>query len=91
MAVTTEDAKKFVKYNPYRFTRNPKVITPADGSNLDYVSRGITVHTAGAVHILDVDGNEVTLTLPTGFHEILFIKVFSTGTTATGLTGHPAE
>ncbi len=65
------------------------MITPADGSNLAQPVRTLRVSGAGDIHVVTRSGNERTLTLDAG--EMLMCgvtKVFSTGTTATGILGY---
>lgn len=66
-------------------------ITPNDGADLAPPARGIVFKTAGALHILDGNGSEVTI--PSGvlgvgvIHDIKVRKVFATGTTAVDIWG----
>jgi hypothetical protein len=62
-------------------------ITPNDGADLAVTVRGLIVATAGAVKITNAAGNTVTLTLPAGQFSLGIKRVWSSGTTATGLTG----
>lgn len=63
------------------------VITPNDSADLAQVpTRGVMVATGGALHVIDGNGNEVTVTVPAGVLPISIRRVYSTGTTATGLT-----
>lgn len=65
------------------------MITPNDSANLATPVRAIRVAVAGDVRILSALGEDRTLTMLAG--ETLkcgALKVFSTGTTATGLLGY---
>lgn len=71
----------------------PFAITPADGSDLAYVTRMITINVGGAlvVNTIGPDGavaeTQTTLTVPSGSYPWRISRVYSTGTTATGITG----
>lgn len=66
-------------------------ITPHDSNALALPTRGIAFATAGALKILDGNGNAVTI--PSGvlqagvIHPIRATQVFSTGTTALNIWG----
>lgn len=66
-------------------------ITPSDADPLATEAMGIVFKTAGALHILD--GNGVEVTIPSGvlavgvIHNIRVRKVFQTGTTAGDIWG----
>ncbi len=63
-------------------------ITPDDGQNLPMATRALNVATAGDVAVTTVDGDMLTLYIAAGSaFPIRAIKVFSTGTTATGIIG----
>jgi hypothetical protein len=62
------------------------LINPSDTSNLPSAAGAIHVSVAGAIHLLDRDGEEHTVpNVPAGVWPIGAIKIFSTGTAATGL------
>lgn len=64
-------------------------ITPSDTTDLERVTRALTIGVAGDVAIRRLDGTEETLTaLPAGTHPISCDRILSTGTTATDITGH---
>lgn len=61
-------------------------VTPSNDANLPTFGRAIRAQGAGSIHILTGNGNERTT--PIGAGETLFVqvlKVFATGTTATGI------
>jgi len=65
------------------------MITASDASNLSQPVRALRVAGAGDIHITTRSGADRTLTLAAG--EMLYCgatKVFSTGTTATGILGY---
>ena len=70
----------------------PFNITPSDSAELTYVTRGLSFATAGALKVLTMGGNEVTI--PSGalaagiIHPIRVKKVFSTGTGALNIVGY---
>jgi hypothetical protein len=73
---------------------DPAVITPDDtAANLNEYDV-FHIATAGAVVVdkwprdPDLIGNAVTLTLTAGYHPIPITKIWSTGTTATGISGY---
>lgn len=64
-----------------------KVITPSNSADLEYVSRGILVATAGALKVTFANGDvEVIPYLAAGvIHSIRACRIWSTDTTATGI------
>ena len=63
-------------------------ITPHDTNLLTQPTRYLAVGVAGTVKVdFAEEGTGITLTLPSGVHPIRVKKVYSTGTTATGLVG----
>jgi hypothetical protein len=61
-------------------------ITPNDSTDLTFSIRTLNVAEAGAVRILDLAGNEVTLTVAAGAQfPVQARRIFATGTTATGI------
>lgn len=66
-------------------------ITPHDTNPLAVAARGIAFKTAGALHIKD--GNGVEVTIPSGvlaagvIHDIKVTQVYSTGTGAADIWG----
>lgn len=71
----------------------PFVITPADGTDLAWVTRMITINVGGTLTVDTVgpDGavaqTNQTLTVPSGSYPWRISRVYSTGTAATGITG----
>lgn len=66
------------------------MITPDNGNNLAIPVRALRVAVAGDIKVTTRSGNERTVTLIDG--EMLHcgvLKVFATGTTATGILGYP--
>lgn len=66
-------------------------ITPSDSADLAVATRFIRLTVAGALHVTMVGGEEVTyisgaLTIGVA-HRLRVTRVFSTGTTATGIYG----
>ena len=66
--------------------RNARAVTPSDSVGLGLTSNAITIGVAGTIKV-DMAGGAsgITLTLPAGLFEISVTKVYSTGTTATGI------
>jgi hypothetical protein len=65
-------------------------ITPSDTVNLPSLTRQLRVTVAGDVAMTNAVGGRLvtqTLNLTAGVHNIAVVKVFNTGTTATGLVG----
>lgn len=64
-------------------------ITPADGSDVTWITRGLYVGASGDVKVDMEDGTTVTFTsLSAGvIHPIRAKRVYSTGTTATSILG----
>lgn len=62
-------------------------VTPNDSTDLTHVTRGIYVGVTGDVKITNVNGQTVTYTnLAAGVHHPMCVsRVWSTGTTATGI------
>ena len=61
--------------------------TANDGADLPYNARGLIVGVAGNVKITDPEGLTDTYALPAGTHPVRAQRIWSTGTTATGLVG----
>jgi len=61
--------------------------TASDSTDLPHVTRALIVGAAGNVKITDPDGLTDTYTLPAGQYTIRATRIWSTGTTATGLVG----
>lgn len=62
-------------------------VTKDDANDLPHVTRGLIVGTAGDIKITDPEGNVGTYTLPAGQYAVRIQRLWSTGTTATGLVG----
>jgi hypothetical protein len=63
-------------------------ITPADGTELDYVTRFLSATVAGVAKITTLGGEEVIIPLAAGVQtRVRAVKVWATGTTATGIVG----
>ncbi|MDQ0349731.1 spike base protein, RCAP_Rcc01079 family [Ancylobacter vacuolatus] len=63
-------------------------ITPADGADLAILPRALWIGGAGTVKVTMKGGGEVTFTHPGGAPlDIRARRVWSTGTTATGIIG----
>ena len=63
-------------------------ITPSDTTNLDYPIRQLTINVAGTVSFIAHNGTTYTTgTLPAGSYPVEAIRIMSTNTTATGITG----
>ena len=65
------------------------VIVPSNTVNLDQVTRAIYVGVVGDVRVLMLGGTDVTFTnMAAGImHPMRVVRVYVTGTTATGLVG----
>lgn len=74
---------------PMAPARRAALVTPADGADLDFVTRGISFAAAGALKITTVGGD--TLIIPSGalaagiMHPIFASRIWATGTAATGI------
>lgn len=62
-------------------------VTPNDNALLPQFIRKLIVGTGGTLHFLDAEGVDRSLTVAAGTFECVMTKVFSTGTSATGLVG----
>ena len=61
-------------------------ITPDDGNDLAYCTRGINVATSGEVTVTSVGGETVTLSVAAGIvFPIRACRIWQTGTTASGI------
>jgi hypothetical protein len=66
-----------------------RVVTPNDGANLTGpgVTRGICVSVGGTLKVTYSDGTTQSLTVPAGVLPMYgVVKVFATGTAATGIS-----
>jgi hypothetical protein len=61
--------------------------TASDSADLPFNTRALVVGVAGNVKLTDPDGNTDTFALPAGVIPIRAQRIWSTGTTATGLVG----
>ena len=75
--------------NPTGLVRNWLSVTPADGADnvgTNNVAIGIYITVAGDVTYTDIDGADVTVTVPANFLLTCSVtRVKATGTTATGI------
>jgi hypothetical protein len=75
--------------NPTGLVRNWLSVTPADGADnvgTNNVAIGLYVTVAGGVTYTDIDGADVTVTVPANFLLTCSVtRVKATGTTATGI------
>ena len=62
-------------------------ITPSDSMELAIIPRALLIGVAGNVAMTLPSGTTITLPLPAGYNAIRVVRVFSTGTTATGIFG----
>lgn len=60
-------------------------VTPSDIADLSRPARGIYVGTEGAVKVTTTGGSTVTFTNVYGILPVEVVRVFSTGTTASGI------
>lgn len=60
-------------------------VTPNDSTNLTIQPRAISIATAGNVHMI-IGGSEITVALPAGLFPIRPTRIYSTDTTATGIS-----
>ena len=74
----------FVQAKPFN---HAFAITPADGADITVPGAEIFVKVAGDLKITTVGGDTVTLAVPVGHLPVAVSRVFSTGTTATGISG----
>lgn len=70
-------------------SQGPYAITPDDSNNLSPPIRCFSIAVGGDVKVTRFDGTEATLTLPAGICPAQVIRIWSTGTTATGFVGYP--
>lgn len=65
------------------------VVTPDDGADLGFTTRGVYVGVSGDLHVDLVGGSEVTFVgLAAGVvHPLRVARVYATGTTATSIVG----
>lgn len=80
---------KYLQNNPTGLIRNWVSVTPndsADNVGTGNVAIGLFIETGGDVVWTDVDGNDITATVPSNFYiNCSVARVKSTGTTATGI------
>lgn len=67
----------------------PETITPDDNADLAHATRALYVGQGGDVRVRMISGDEVTLVNLQGgiLYPLRVVRVFATGTTATGLVG----
>lgn len=72
--------------------RHVALVTPDDATDLTTATRGISLAAAGAVKVTTAGGE--TVTIPSGalaaggIHPIQVVRVWATGTTATGIVAY---
>ncbi len=80
---------KSLDTNPTGLVRNWLSVTPADGADnvgTNNVAIGLYITVAGDVTFTDVDGLDITVTVPANFILTCSVaRVKATGTTATGI------
>lgn len=62
-------------------------ITPNDSADLEQMTNAIHVGTAGNIRVLTQRGRDAIFAVTAGWHRIRVSKVFSTNTTAAGISG----
>lgn len=62
-------------------------ITPNDSDELTYPANSLVISTAGNLKCVTAAGNTVIIAVPAGVLPLKVTKVFSTNTTASGITG----
>lgn len=61
-------------------------VTPSDSTDLTVLPRALIIANGGTLKVNDDYGTTVTLTVPAGVLPIRVARVWSNGTTATGIT-----
>ena len=61
-------------------------VTPNDSTDLPLAARFLIIGVAGNVKITTIDGSVLTLAAPAGIFPVTAVRVWATGTTATGIT-----
>ena len=90
MADTANDALRYLKEDMSSPARDAFAITPNDSTDLSSTTKALHVSTAGDIKLTFMNmlqGASITLTLDVGYHPIRVKRVWSTGTTASGITG----
>jgi hypothetical protein len=62
------------------------VVTPDDATDLTTASRAILVGTAGDIKLTTVGGSTLTAAFTAGWHPVCASRIWSTGTTAAGIS-----
>lgn len=62
-------------------------VTPNDSADLPKVTNAIHIGTAGNLRAVTAKGTELTVAMTAGWHRIRLLKIFSTNTTAAGISG----
>lgn len=66
--------------------RDGQTITPSDTADLPKAAEAIHVSVAGSISIITLEGNQLDApNVPVGIWDMGALKVFATGTAATGL------
>lgn len=61
---------------------NAAFVTPSDTADLPFISRAVYVGTPGDLHVLTLEGQDVTYKGISGTKVLRVARVFATGTTA---------
>lgn len=61
-------------------------VTPNDSTDLSVEARALVITVSGDIHVQTPNGTERTCTVPAGVFPGRVKRVYSTGTTATGIT-----
>lgn len=64
---------------------NAASVTPSDTADLPFISRAVYVGTPGDLHVLTLEGQDVTYKDLTGTKVLRVARVFATGTTASDI------
>lgn len=62
-------------------------ITPSDSADLAVMPRALAIASGGTLKVTKPNGNTDTLTVPAGVLPIRVRRVWSTGTSASGISG----
>jgi hypothetical protein len=61
-------------------------VTPNDGADLSVAARGLLIAVGGTLKVTLPSGATCATTVPAGFFPVNCVRVWSTGTAATGIT-----
>lgn len=62
-------------------------VTPNDSVDLEQVTNAIHVGTAGNLRCITARGRDIVVAVTAGWHRIRVTRIFSTSTTAAGISG----